>query len=97
VELLHCPAHAAGIKMTHRLVVTTAAADPDGVTITVLQHMLSVESGSRRRLHRVVGAGRRPVAAAVRREGAWHRVGDRLASRPAHAAIIEGRQVEVML
>ncbi len=100
MELFHRRAHAAGITMTTDRVVTAATADPDGVTITVLQHMVGVASRARydgvvcvvpaepvTELWRELRGGTVPV----------HRVGDCLAPRRVHAAIIEGHRVGASL
>ncbi|QNG55525.1 mycofactocin system FadH/OYE family oxidoreductase 2 [Pseudonocardia petroleophila] len=97
VELFHRRAHAAGITLTTDRVVTAAA---DGPEVTVLHH--TVGSVEQRRYDLVVTVvppepddalwtalrdGPRPV----------HRVGDCLAPRRVHAAVVEGDRAAVAL
>jgi hypothetical protein len=96
MELFHRRAHAAGIALTTDRVITAAA----GGEVTVLHHTVGTET--RVRYDRVVCAtppdpddtlwsvlrgGGRPV----------HRIGDCLAPRRVHAAVIEGHRVGVSL
>ena len=97
MELFHRRAHAAGITLSTDRVVIGAA---DGPELTVLHHTVGAQS--RRRYDWVVCAvppepddglwvalrdGGRPV----------HRVGDCLAPRRVHAAVVEGDRVGVSL
>ncbi|MDN5750759.1 MAG: mycofactocin system FadH/OYE family oxidoreductase 2 [Pseudonocardia sp.] len=97
MELFHRRAHAAGISLTTDRVITGVA---EGPVVTVLHHTVGAESERRvdwvvcaippepdDTLWRALRDGPRPV----------HRIGDCLAPRRVHAAVIEGHRVGVAL
>ncbi|HVH21295.1 MAG TPA: mycofactocin system FadH/OYE family oxidoreductase 2 [Pseudonocardia sp.] len=101
MELFHRRAASAGITLTPESVVTAAATDPDGVTVTVLAHLAGVES--RRRYDGVVCVlPPEPddalwSALSGRSDLVVHRIGDCLAPRRVPAPIVDGHRVGVSL
>jgi mycofactocin system FadH/OYE family oxidoreductase 2 len=95
MELFHRRAHAAGIALRTDRVVTAA----DGPEVTVLHHTVGTET--RTRYDWVVCAGPPEpddaLGAALRGRRAVHRIGDCLAPRRVHAAVVEGDRVGVAL
>lgn len=95
MELFHRRAHAAGIVLTTDRVITAA----DGPEVTVLHHTVGVET--RTRYDWVVCAvPPEPddgLWRALRGRSGVHRIGDCLAPRRVHAAVIEGDRVGVAL
>lgn len=94
MELFHRRAHAAGITLTTDRVITAA----DGPAVTVLHHTVGTET--RQRYDWVVCA-----VPAEPDDALWseldgrpvHRIGDCLAPRRVHAAVIEGQRIGVLL
>lgn len=101
MELFHRRAQAAGIVLTPERVVTGAITDPDGVSVTVLQHLTGIEA--RARYDWVVSVlPPQPEdalwrALAGRDDLAVHRIGDCLAPRRVPAAILDGHRIGVAL
>lgn len=96
MELFHRRAHAAGIALTTDRVITAA----EGTELTVLHHTVGTQIRARYdwvvccgppepedALWRALRGGGRPV----------HRIGDCLAPRRVHAAVVEGHRVGVSL
>ncbi|MFI0468352.1 mycofactocin system FadH/OYE family oxidoreductase 2 [Saccharopolyspora sp. 5N102] len=100
METFNVRAHAKGIEQATDEVVMSAAAEPDGVVLQILKHTTGEMAEAR--FDWVVCATHQAPEDALWHElkespFAVHRVGDCIAPRRAHAAVVEGHRVAVGL
>ncbi|MCI2423949.1 mycofactocin system FadH/OYE family oxidoreductase 2 [Saccharopolyspora sp. K220] len=100
VETFNVRAHAKGIEQRTDEVVMSASAEPDGVVLQILKHTTGTTAEAR--FDWVVCAAHQTPDDALWHELKQapfpvHRIGDCLAPRRAHAAVVEGHRVAVGL